>query len=186
MAEKLEDILQTSPFGWRSYGSVTIVPDERLNQIIVEGSRLDRERIEGLVEVLDSDQVPESLAANKPRIIPIKNTDAGQIEEVLRDVFRTQLTPYTRTSRTSSSRSGGMALNLTPELTVDEVTNSLIVKAASPLIDEITELAQTLDEAAGQQRARGLKIISLKKASASRVEEALDAILRGTSRSGRR
>jgi len=187
VAEKIENILRTSPFGWRGgYGSVTIVPDERLNQIIVEGSRLDRERIEGLVKVLDSNQVPETLAANKPRIVPIRNTDATQIEQVIRDVFRTQLTPYTRTSRTSSRGSSGMPLNLTPELTVDEVTNSLIVKASSPLVDEIVELAQTLDEAAGEERARGLKIISLKKANASRVEEALNAIIRGSSPSRRR
>jgi len=65
------------------------------------------------------------------------------------------------------------------------LTNSLVVMATSPLLEEIIELANTLDERAGESPARQIKIIPLKKASASRVEEALQRILNSRSRTTR-
>jgi len=151
--------------------SVVIVPDERLNMILVKASRTDRSTIENLLRVIDTAEVPETLAGRKPRLIAVKNTRASEIESVLRDVFRDQLTA----SRTTGP--GGLA----PQLAVDEVTNSLIVMAPSPLIEEITELAKSLDEAAADNPARRVKLIHLEKANATRVQEALQRILRGGS-----
>jgi len=74
---------------------------------------------------------------------------------------------------------------MTPQVAVDEGTNSLVVMAPSPLMEEITELANTLDEAAGNNPARRVKIIPLEKTDASRVQRALEQIL-NTPSSGRR
>jgi type II secretory pathway component GspD/PulD (secretin) len=60
---------------------------------------------------------------------------------------------------------------------VDQATNSLVVMAPAPLLDEILQLITRLDEAAEQNPARNLKIIPLQKASASRIEAALQRIL---------
>jgi hypothetical protein len=60
---------------------------------------------------------------------------------------------------------------------VDQATNSLVVMAPAPLLDEILHLITRLDEAAEQNPARNLKIIPLQKASASRIEAALQRIL---------
>jgi type II secretory pathway component GspD/PulD (secretin) len=164
---------------WRRTSRLVIVPDERLNTILVQGSRTDRAKIENLLKVLDTAEVPETLAGNKPKLVPIKNTEADRIEQVIRDIFKTQL----------SSRSGSAALPswLSTELSVDEVTNSLVVMAPSPLVDEIIELAERLDQAAGEDPARELKIIALKKINAERAIEALERIrTSGRSRSRRR
>jgi type II secretory pathway component GspD/PulD (secretin) len=61
---------------------------------------------------------------------------------------------------------------------VDEATNSLIVMAPSPLLDEILKLISSLDEAAESNPARRLKIITLQKTNAARVDEALQRILK--------
>src|SRR3990172_4684473 len=146
VAEKLEDLFTASPFSWRrGGGSVVIVPDERLNTILVQGSRIDRETAESLLSVLDSDQVPEALAAHKPNLVTIKNVDAEQIAEVIRNVFKSQMTPQTRTRGGQTST---VSTLMTPQVAVDEGTNSLVVTAASPLLEEIMKLANTLDEAA--------------------------------------
>jgi hypothetical protein len=67
---------------------------------------------------------------------------------------------------------------VTPQIAVDKGTNSLVVTAASPLLEEIIELATTLDETAGESPARRVKIIPLKRTDASRVERALEQILK--------
>jgi hypothetical protein len=55
--------------------------------------------------------------------------------------------------------------------------------APAPLLEEIRELVNSLDQAAGENPARQLKIIPLSKVSSSRVQEALDKILNsGSSR----
>ena len=79
-----------------------IAAGEWLNTILVQGSRIDRDAVEGLLRVLDSGEVSEALSAYKPTLIPIENIDADQVEEVIRDVFRSRLTP---SSREGSSRS---------------------------------------------------------------------------------
>ena len=186
-AEKLEELLEsTSPFSWRrSGGSVVIVPDERLNTVLVQGSRVDRETAESLLRILDSDEVPATLAAHKPNLIAIKNVDAEQIAEVVRNVFKSQLTPPTSTSRNRSGRTSTASVRMAPQVAVDEGTNSLVVMAPSPLKEEIAELANTLDEAAGKDPARRVKIIPLEKADPDRVQRALEQIFSNPS-SGRR
>ncbi|MFH1924023.1 MAG: secretin N-terminal domain-containing protein, partial [Planctomycetota bacterium] len=179
VAEKLEDLFDTNIFSWRrGGGSVVIVPDERLNTILVQGNRIDRETVEGLLRVLDSDEVPEALAAQKPKLLPIENVDAEQIAEVIRAVFKTQLSPP---ARTRNGRTSAPTPLVTPQIAVDEGTNSLVVTAAAPLLDEIIELATTLDEAAGKTPARRVRIIPLEKTDAGRVQRALEQILKNPS-----
>ena len=172
----------SSRYGSSRYGRTStplvITPDERLNTILVQGSRADRSMIESLITVLDTDDVPDTFAARKPRLIPIKNVRASQIETTLRTIFSSQL-------GTSSSRSTASA-GFRPQLAVDEVTNTLILTAPAPLIDEISDLAESLDKKAGDDPAKGIRIIPLKKSNASRVEKALDAIMRSSSTYRRR
>ena len=181
IAATLEELFRSKTRTRTSSGSyrtaspqLIIVPDGRLNTILVQGSRADRAKIEGLLKVLDTAEVPKTLPANKPKLIPIVNTKATRIEQVIRDMFETQLS--------SSGGKDSLPSWLSSEMSVDEVTNSLVVMAPSPLIDEITDLAERLDKAAGENPAEGIKIIALKKINAARAVEALEQI-RGRSSS---
>ncbi len=172
VAEKLQGLFSSSRSTWRrGIGDVSIVADERLNTIMVQGSRIDRETIESLIRVLDSSRAE----GDKPRIIPLRNVEADEVADVVREVFRSQMTP-TSSSRSRSSTSS-VRRRMTPSVSVDNATNSLIVMAPAPLMEEILELVNTLDQTAGENPARRLKIIPLTKVSSSRVQEALDKIL---------
>lgn len=175
IAEKLRELYDMRRRGWRLGGAeVVIVPDERLNRILVQGSRIDRETIDGLIRALDT----EEGTASRPQIVPVQYAEATEVANVVRDVFRSQLTrTATATPAAPGMRSLG-ASRVVPQVAVDEATNSLIVMAPSPLLDEILKLVGSLDQAAEQNPARRLRIISLQKASASRVDEALQRILK--------
>jgi type II secretory pathway component GspD/PulD (secretin) len=176
IAEKVRELYDTRRSTWRlGTTEVRIVPDERMNRILVQGSRIDRETIEGLVRVLDT----EEGTASKPQIIPVRFADATEIAEVVRDVFRSQLS-RSAASSTSGTRVSALS-RVTPEVAVDPATNSLIVMAPSPLLDEILKLIASLDEAAEENPARRLKIIALQKTNATRVEDALQRILKSGS-----
>ena len=150
-----------------------IVADERLNAVVVRGSRSDRATAAALLKILDTAEVPESLATNQPTLIPIKHARASQIEDVIQDTFRSQL---------SRTRSSG---RLSPQVSVDDTSNALVVMAQEPLRTQITQLARTLDEAAADESAHSVKIIPLRKTNASRVQDALEAAMRRSTRSYR-
>jgi general secretion pathway protein D len=159
---------------WRLGGSeVVIVPDERLNRILVQGSRIDRETIDGLIRALDT----EEGTASRPQIVPVRYAEARDVADVVREVFRSQLTRSTAGTTTSGTRTSSVS-RITPQVAVDEASNSLIVMAPSPLLDEILKLVNSLDESAEHNPARRLRIISLQKTNAARVDEALQRILK--------
>ncbi|GEM_PF-1456151 len=146
-----------------------IVADDRLNTILVKGTRADRQTIEGLLEILDTAEMAESVAAAyEPKMISLKHTEAARVMQMIQTVFRSHFT----TTSTSS--------NFTPQVTVDEVTNSLIVKAPPRILDEITKFAESLDTAADEGAASRLYVIQLKRANSLRVQQMLDAMLRGS------
>jgi type II secretory pathway component GspD/PulD (secretin) len=175
--------------GLISFGHVAMVPDERLNSLIVYASRADRSRIEQLLEVLDSDKFEDTKRAYVTRVIPVQYTDAGRVEDVLKGVYRPQLTAGGARSTISIPKGvpSGVATVLrqinaaaaAPLLTIEVQTdtNSLVVKAPQDLLDEVSELVASLDEVSQTSRARGLTLLPLKKTKASRVMEILGDVL---------
>ena len=171
LADRLQELFrQMTPRYRRGGASQTmIVGDERLNTIVVRGSRTDRATIASLIEVLDSAAVTEDIATNQPTMVAVHNTSAARIEQMVRDVFQAQLS-LTGRGRTHEGR-------LAPQITVDEMTNSLVVMAQEPLRTQVTQLIQTLDQSAGEETANTLKLIPLKNTNAERVQKALDATI---------
>ncbi|MCA9099256.1 MAG: hypothetical protein KDA36_12760, partial [Planctomycetaceae bacterium] len=70
----------------------TIVADERINAILVHGSRTDRDAIEELLKVMDSPELLEFNSDRKTERIVLKNARATRIEDILRDLYKAQLT----------------------------------------------------------------------------------------------
>lgn len=165
LAPTLQRMFRTTSGIWRGgAGSVILVPDERLNAIVAYAGRADRATIESLVKILDTAEVPESLSADRLHLIPVKNTSATKIERTLRDLFSAHAEAFS----------------------VEETTNSIVVMASDAMVEEITRVITTLDEAAGGDPARKVAIIPLQKASAERVEKALNVILKNAPPRSRR
>ncbi len=161
-----------SSYSRYGYGTQTSIPlivaDDRLNTILVKGTRADRQTIEGLLEILDTSEIAESVAAAyEPKMIAIKHTDANRVMQMIQTVYRS----YFSSTPTNS--------NFAPQVTVDEITNSLIIKAPPHVVDDITKFAQSLDTAADEDAAERLRVIPLKNANALRVQEMLNAMMRG-------
>lgn len=165
LAPTLQRMFRTTPGIWRGgAGSVILVPDERLNAIVAYAGRADRATIESLVKILDTAEVPESLSADRLHLIRVENTSAAKIERTLRDLFKAHAEAFS----------------------VEETTNSIVVMASEAMVEEITRVITTLDEAAGGDPARKVAIIPLQKASAERVEKALNVILKSAPPRSRR
>ncbi|MEA1950936.1 MAG: secretin N-terminal domain-containing protein, partial [Planctomycetota bacterium] len=173
LAARLQQVMvQMRPRWQHNQTRTMIVADDRLNAIVVKGPRADRETIESMVRILDAPESPESLRSKQPTLIPVKNTEASRVERVVREVFSAQLAATPRGGPRGSGSS-----RWSPRVSVDSMSNSLIVVADQALLKQIEDLVETLDTAAGDESARGLKIISLQKANAARVEKALGAAI---------
>ncbi len=190
-----EDVAQTlrsiytSPAGLLAFGSVVIVPEPRLNALIVYGARLDRERIEQLLEILDTEKLPDSGRVFRTEVVEVRHADAEDIEDVIEGVYRTELSaggsrraieiPAGIDSSVASVLRQINAQSSAPLLTVEaqRETNSLILKAPQNLIEEITELVRQLDESSRESRARSVRLVPLQRTNSRRVMEVLDEVL---------
>jgi type II secretory pathway component GspD/PulD (secretin) len=75
---------RTTRTTWRRTSRLVIVPDERMNAILVQGSRADRAKIETLLEILDTDED----AARGFKIIQLKKANAKNVQQALEMILR--------------------------------------------------------------------------------------------------
>ena len=175
-----------------SNSSVMIVPDSRLNALIVQATPADLDLIEQLLKVVDQLDVPESTVNPRPRLIPIRNTGAQQIADILREVYSERMAGANRQRQPSpeefmqmlrGGRGGaqggnrrGAAETQKISIGIDSRTNSLIVSAPQALYEEIEQLVQTLDHATSESNT-AIRVVTLKRSNPETVQKALAAIV---------
>lgn len=204
VSKLVTDLYKSDLFSVRSRGTVVAAPDERLNAVVVHASRADRAAIENLLKVLDSPDVPDMLVGNKPRRIAVKHMRAAHVEQVIRDIYKAQLssgggrTPIAVPSGASAETAAVIQqINATASgpvmsVSVDDATNSIVVMAPMTLGNEIAQLVESLDTAAIDDPSRSVRLVQLKKTNAMRVQQTLDVLIkdalkrqRGTSATAR-
>lgn len=202
VADNLEDLFGVGQSrnnrGRSNLGGPTIVADERINAILVHGSRTDREAIEGLLKVMDSPEQLEFRSNRKTERFVLKNARANQIEDILRDLYRTQIANVTNRQPIPLPSGASLevitaiqTINATTSspiltLTVDETTNSVIAMGPEALVAEVGKVILDLDQGAVTDLSRKLSIIPLRKMNAEHARKALDAVLQDNYRQGRR
>lgn len=176
-------------------GSVTMVADQRLNALIVQANAADLDTIEQLLEVIDQEASPEDVQTfSRPRMIPVFNTRAEDIAQVVRQVYANRLTgssgrqrqpspeEFIRALRGGRGRGGsnrGAEVEEQPmTVGVDARSNSLVVSASEPLFQEVKLLVQQLDQA-GAGDTETVQVVTLKSASPELVRQALVSITGG-------
>ncbi len=171
--------------------NLMVVADERMNALLVYGSVADRAVVEQMLDVLDSVDIRDSLSAERPSMIPIKNLPANTILTVLTSVYKTQLTarrslqPVTIPQGISPEMTAMLELlNATansPILTLDadETTNSIVMRAPRQLGEEIEAFVTELDEQAKDGGKRNISLVPLKGMNAEQIEDALRLLMRG-------
>ncbi len=198
VADTLRNVLNGGGFGFRNLGGATVVPDQRLNAVIVQGSRNDMETVDGLIQTLDSEETPENAFGQKPTVIPIKNTDADRVAEILRSVYKTRLAaggatrqqaplPQRMPPEMAALIQQMNAANTGPEMTlgVDSATNSLIVSAPPPLLAEVETLVKTLDEQSNASKPT-VQVMALKHINTKALGRTLEQMIQSSGRRSRR
>jgi type II secretory pathway component GspD/PulD (secretin) len=168
---------------------VKIVADTRTNSLIVSGSPNDRQLIEDLLGVLDSDELIGSLQQLLPSSILLKSANATQVETVLKVIYRAQLA--TSASRKPILIPEGVSADVTSllqqlnaesaspllTLTADETTNSIILRAPQELAAEIRRFVESLDSQTASTPSRRVDLIQLKSANTQAIEAALKRLM---------
>ncbi len=89
-------------------GSVNIVPDMRLNALIVHANAIDLQMIELVLEKVDRQESPEDVEITaKPRLIPVIYQDAADVAEVVKDIFGDRIAGASGNSGGGGGRGGG-------------------------------------------------------------------------------
>jgi hypothetical protein len=200
LAEVIEQLFRRGPrpgsdtpyrSSFRRSTNLTVVADERMNALLVYGSPADRDAIEKMLDVLDSMDNPDSLATPRPRMIQVKNLPAPTILEVLKTVYKSQLTA--RTGVRPMTIPQGLSFEMTsmlqlinaaaeaPLLTldIDLTTNSIVMRAPRSLGEEIEEFVTELDGQAKDGGTRNISLVPLKGMSSKQVQEALRMLMHG-------
>ena len=191
VADILRDLFKSMGDSKRGFGPpIVITADDRLNLLVVHGSRSDRETIGRLAEVLDSPDINDAYSINQPEIVTVRNTDAARILTILQNVYRSQLSSGggRRAIPIPEGVSTEMATMLQqinvatsgPLLTlgVDVVTNSIIVLAPQQLRDQVKATIEKLDANVEVEPGEKIEIIQLKETNPARIQRAIDLLFK--------
>ncbi|MCA9260058.1 MAG: hypothetical protein KDA61_12690, partial [Planctomycetales bacterium] len=187
-AERVTSVL-TNVF--RQYGAgrrLTIAADERINAVVVRGSRTDRREVEALLKTLDTSQETDYFKPNQPVVLNLKFADADQVHQQLRSLYRTELSRGARQppieippgadselvatlQQINASREGPLL-----SMEVDRDTNSLLLVAPRPLLQEISQFVERLDQQSTQTR-QGVRVLALEELQGDETLRSLQRIL---------
>ncbi|MEM9187036.1 MAG: secretin N-terminal domain-containing protein [Planctomycetota bacterium] len=179
--------------GGFSSAAVDIVPDVRLNALVVYAQATDLDTIDQLLRVLDQRTGPEPVeAGGKPRMIPVVNTSAAEVADVVRQVFADRIQgsgsgggqqpspqDLIRALRRGAGGGGGGSNDQEPTkmtLGVDTRSNSIVVRAPDPLFEQVRQLVEQLDEE-GVGPAQATRIVSLKHTNSTALRDTLASLL---------
>ena len=143
--------------------------DERLNALIIHAGRKERDLIEELLRVLDTEDLPNPIIVFQPELVALQFTRANRVLTILRNVYKSQLAsgggrkkvaiPEEVSSEVASVLRQINAAAAAPVLTldIDETTNSIIMRAPPELRQEIKAFIDTLDINAAANKNRNVR-----------------------------
>lgn len=143
-------------------GLITVVPDPRLNALIVEANEVDLAFVEQLLRVIDRESsITDIETSGVPRLIPVIYNSADEIAGVVRQVYADRIaTPGGQQRQPSpedlirmlrGQRGGGGGQDSRGEVQkmtigVDARSNALIITAPEPLFRQVEMLVQQIDQ----------------------------------------
>ncbi len=180
--------------------SLLMVPVERLNALIIYGGASEISLIERLLVHIDQEDAPENRVDRKPGLIPVFNTSANDMAELVKEIYKERLITGGGSNQNQASpeefvralrgggrgggggRSGGgqrqqedNVLKMT--IGVEPKSNSLVVVATKPLFDEVERLVAVLDQATVESSNVATEVITLKQTSPLAVRDAIKALV---------
>ncbi len=183
-------------------GSASIIPDVRLNALIVQAAPTDLSLIDRLLPIIDREASPEDVQTDgKPRLIPVLYMDAEQMSTIVKQMFPDRIAGAAAGGRQQQQqqaspadfinalrggggggrggRGGGQGAEAEPAkmaIGVDPRSNSLIVAAPEPLFREVQLLVQQLDQE-GLESDDAMDVVTINYGNPESVHAALQALI---------
>ncbi len=170
--------------GGFSSASVDIVPDARLNALLVHAKSADLDTIEQLLKVLDQRAGPEDVEAEaQPRPIPLYNTTAADMAQIVQQVYQDRMAGASGVMSPQEMmkmiRGGNNVEQQVQKMSVavDAHNNILIVRAPDPLFQEVKAMVTELDQSYGADSPQTTRVVSLQHTNSAAVQKALTSML---------
>lgn len=173
-----------------------IIPELRSNALFISGPTEQVNDIMAALEVLDTNELPESAKDRVPRMIPVEVADATEVASIIREVFREQMDANGGNPLAALARGGGgggfnplammlggggqpqgrqqRGLQLT--LGVDERTNTLIVSSSEQLFRQVEQLVKAIDQSA-REANNTVRVVTLSNSNTAVAGQALSSLL---------
>ena len=176
-------------------GAASIIPDPRLNALVISATPRDLDIIEQLLQVIDQPESPDpQQLLPPPRFIPVNNNTADSVATIVKQAYagriqgeggqsQRQPSPQDfiealrgggRGRGGSSRQSRGEEAKMT--IAVDTKSNSLIVSAPDYLFNEVKQLVEELDAVAISPDDT-VRVVALKRTSATVMQQQLGSRL---------
>jgi len=178
-------------------GSLSIIPDMRLNALVVQASVQDLDKIDQLLKVMDQPHSPEQVETKRtPRMIPVLYTSAQDIASIVQTVYSDRIASTgggggqqrqpspedfiraLRGGRGGREGGGGAGAASEPEkmtIGVDSRSNSLVVSAPDPLFEEVKALVEELDQA-GDDTNQTMQVVKVRSSNPETIQKALSSL----------
>jgi type II secretory pathway component GspD/PulD (secretin)/Spy/CpxP family protein refolding chaperone len=178
--------------------TLRIIPDPRSNSLFVTGPQSLVDEAEKLLEVLDSNDIPESLRDMQPRRIEVVYADIDEIATMVSDTFKPYMEPAGGRGQQNNPLAamfggggGGNGRGSEPQgvqmtLAVDRQTSALIVSSSEAIYEKVRSMVEELDESS-RRANRTIRVVQLQHADASAIQGSLISLFpRVTSSPARR
>jgi type II secretory pathway component GspD/PulD (secretin) len=165
--------------------TLRIIPDTRSNSLFVTGPQALVEEAEGFLEVLDSNNIPESLRDMQPRRIEVQYAEIEDIAAIVNETFKPYMEPPGGRQQQNNPLAqmfggGGGAKGNEPQgvqmtVATDRQTSSLIISSSEALFGKVESLVLELDETA-RKANRTIRVVQLKNSDATQLQESLKSL----------
>lgn len=166
--------------------TLRIIPDPRSNSLFVTGPQAAVEEAEGFLEVLDSNNIPESLRDMQPRRIEVEYAEIDDIATMVNETFKPYMEPAGGRQQQNNPLAqmfgggGGNGKSNEPQgvqmtVAVDRQTSSLVVSSSEALFTKVQEMVKQSDEAAKKSN-RTIRVVQLKNSDASVIQQSLSSL----------
>jgi len=164
--------------------TLRIIPDARSNSLLVTGPQSLVDEAEKLLEVLDSNEIPESLREMQPRQLIVEYADIDDVATMVKESFKPFMEPaggQQQNNPLAALMGGGGGGNkkepagVQMTVAVDHQNGRLVISSSEELFLKVESIVQEMDEAS-KSANRIVRYVQLINSDATMVQNSLTAM----------
>lgn len=146
------------------------------NTLIITDSGSNIDRLMKIVKELDQEGPQQVM-----EIIPIKNTEAKKVVEMIKELFQKDQAAAKGAARKGRGAEAEEMAEVS-QITADERTNSIIVMASKRAIEKVRMIIAKLDSRLGPEQEGGIHVYFLQHGNAKKMAEVLNPVISGATK----